>query len=297
MKKDLSSSDLNQKLITLRQKYKQLKRELNLLKSKKTSDVDVDQLAESFEEMMKKIQDMQSVMPNKVDKEVLDAYLKNRPEQASPNKDLNEFWKFRERVMDYMKNTDHKIDKLSKSIDIRSILKQIQAKAEQTDVLTEFGQQNVKINDIENGLGLANKAIDSLLVRFMQAQFRKIMKLLGDANQKSGLALVSRKAWQPLNCLSCGRGDSNFPPAVPHVQGKDGKFYRADNVVMTNSGGFEEAYEYGNEVFGLDSHQHAHLPKLQEEEPVPQNKGKIYTVFDSKLSPGRRKLRPLSARK
>lgn len=284
-------------MITLRSKYKQLKRELNALKSRKTSDVDVDQLAESFVEMMQKIQDIQSVMPNKVDKEVLEAYFKNRSEPASPNKDLNEFWKFRERVMDYMKNTDKKIDKLSKSMDIRGILKQIQGKAEQTEVQTEFTQQNVKINDIENGLGLANKAIDSLLVRFMQAQIRKIMKLLGDANQKSGLALVSRKAWQPLNCLSCGRGDSNFPPAVPHVQGKDGKFYRADNVVMSSSGGFEEAYEYGNEVFGIDSHQHAHLPKLQEEEPVHQNKGKDNLVYDSKLSPGPRKLRPLSARK
>ena len=164
MKKDLSSSDLNKGLITLRQKYKKLKKELNALKSKKTSDVDLDELAESFEEMMKRIQDIQSVMPNKVDKEVLDSYLKNRSEPASPNKDLNEFWKFRERVMDYMKNTDKKIEKLSKSIDIRSVLKQIQAKAEQTEVQTEFTQQNVKINDIENGLGLANKAIDSLLV-------------------------------------------------------------------------------------------------------------------------------------
>jgi len=53
---------------------------------------------------------------------------------------------------------------------------------------------------------------------------------------KGGSSLVSTRHFVPANCLSCGRGDANFIPALPHVQGTDGKLYRMDgSIVKGNS--------------------------------------------------------------
>ena len=46
---------------------------------------------------------------------------------------------------------------------------------------------------------------------------------------KSGLALIGRKSIP--NCLSCGRGDANYAPIMPHVHGFDGKLYRGDSAL------------------------------------------------------------------
>ena len=85
---------------------------------------------------------------------------------------------------------------------------------------------------------------------------KKLQVLVQDVSAKSGVALVARKNWAPINCLSCGRGDANFAPMVPHVQGVDGRLYKADGalakgpVLAVN----ELEYDIGLDVFPLDSH-------------------------------------------
>ena len=57
---------------------------------------------------------------------------------------------------------------------------------------------------------------------------KQLYAAMQELNSTSGSALVSKKAWQPLNCLSCGRGDAHYAPMAPNVKGRDGKYYKGD---------------------------------------------------------------------
>lgn len=78
-------------------------------------------------------------------------------------------------------------------------------------------------------------------------------------DQANALATTSNV---PQLCLSCGRGNAKFIPPVHHIQGTDGKFYRAEvsrganiyhNVMF-------EGYDIGQEVFNQPQphNRHAH---------------------------------------
>lgn len=52
-------------------------------------------------------------------------------------------------------------------------------------------------------------------------------------------------------CLSCGRGDTNFPPTGNHIRGGDGKMYKSDMYAkgLGKVGLKDDPYNYGFEVF------------------------------------------------
>ena len=81
------------------------------------------------------------------------------------------------------------------------------------------GQRLINLERNENEIAKEIDRINGLI--------KRIMQMIEDLGKKSGFALISKKSWAS-NCLSCGRGDSSYIPTVPHVQGYDGRFYKAD---------------------------------------------------------------------
>jgi hypothetical protein len=82
-----------------------------------------------------------------------------------------------------------------------------------------------------------------------------------ELNSTSGSALVSKKTWAPLNCLSCGRGDANYAPLAPNVKGRNGKYYKGDHNLtrpMSSAPNVFYRYDTGAEVFGVDTHEQHH---------------------------------------
>ena len=89
---------------------------------------------------------------------------------------------------------------------------------------------------------------------------KQLYAAMQELNSTSGSALVSKKAWQPLNCLSCGRGDAHYAPMAPNVKGRDGKYYKGDfSLTKPQSQPVEfDRFETGQEVFSIDTHEQHH---------------------------------------
>ena len=82
----------------------------------------------------------------------------------------------------------------------------------------------------------------------MFTSIRKITDVISLLQQEQAQALASTRN---LLCLSCGRGDTNFPPTSGQVRGGDGKIYRSDNFSkgMNSVGQKDDPFNYGYEVF------------------------------------------------
>jgi hypothetical protein len=83
----------------------------------------------------------------------------------------------------------------------------------------------------------------------IQAVLRKILNFL-DSSGSSG-ALATFKSI-PSNCLSCGRGDSKYAPLLPHVKGRDGRLYRADDRI-SQANAEDHHFSIGADVFLMDT--------------------------------------------
>ena len=103
-----------------------------------------------------------------------------------------------------------------------SIKRAIATKANEGEIKEEFLSVSQRLQNIEKNQSELGKEVER--INFL---IKKLMQMIEDLGTKSGFALISKKSWAS-NCLSCGRGDSTYLPTVPHVQGFDGKFYKAD---------------------------------------------------------------------
>ncbi len=101
-------------------------------------------------------------------------------------------------------NTDKKIARLKKEIDITLILKTLKGKAEEEQVQKGFINVDSKISAISDALALLKSEIDS-------AQFT-IKNVSTQVVKFSDNAILSTKSVMPGNCLSCG---SNVGPSIP----------------------------------------------------------------------------------
>ena len=215
--------------------------------------------------------------------------LKSLKTQASPSQDFNELWKFREKALNNFEKVDEKFEKISKALDLTSIRRALAAKANNEDTKEEFlsvGQRLINLEQKQADFAREIEKINGLI--------RRVMQSIEDLGSKSGLALISKKSWAS-NCLSCGRGDSAYIPTIPHVQGFDGRFYKAD---MTS---FRPA------VTGSDWKAHEDEEFPQTKSPISLNKlqkplnsilGKdlVKSLSSTAIYPSKR-FRPSSARK
>ncbi|OMJ82123.1 hypothetical protein SteCoe_17289 [Stentor coeruleus] len=141
--------------------------------------------------------------------------------QSQPQ-ELGELWKFREKTLQNFDKIDEKFEKLSKAMDLTVIKRALASKANEDQTKEEFISVGQRLLDLEHNQNEISKELDrvNLLIR-------RILQTIEDLGNKSGFALISKKSFVN-NCLSCGRGDSSYIPTIPHVQGYDGRFYKAD---------------------------------------------------------------------
>lgn len=141
--------------------------------------------------------------------------------QSQPQ-ELGELWKFREKTLQNFDKIDEKFEKLSKAMDLTVIKRALASKANEDQTKEEFLSVGQRLLDLERNQNEISKELErvNLLIR-------RILQTIEDLGNKSGFALISKKSFTS-NCLSCGRGDSAYIPTIPHVQGYDGRFYKAD---------------------------------------------------------------------
>jgi len=139
--------------------------------------------------------------------------------------------------------TDKKLNRLKKELDLTSIQKLLRSKADDNEVKKEFENFDFKSKSVGDSVNGIKKDLDSMFT-----SIRKITDVISLLQQEQAQALASTKN---LLCLSCGRGDTNFPPVTGQVLGGDGHLYRSDNFSrgFNKVGQKEDPYNYGYEVF------------------------------------------------
>ncbi|CAG9315860.1 unnamed protein product [Blepharisma stoltei] len=270
---------------------------------------------EDVEYLKRMIEILKQQLENKADISVIQEILAKNQEKSSistlppiqEKSEMNEFWKFREKMIEQIHILESKVEKLGKNSDLSSIKKLLNSKAGEEDMKNELGARDARLGDLENGISQNMKDLDHLY-----SLLKKLQASLFEMNSRSGYALVGRKTFMPANCLSCGRGDANFSPIHPHVVGRDGKVYKADGVVKGPSISYAELenYQTGADVFTIDTHeQFHHKTAWEEDESPPSNvsrsqKTAINIVVNRELQKSSstlpstiKKPRPLSAKK
>ena len=260
--KALNDSQLGNRLGDLALKLSRLEDMLKALNSK----ISEENLAEEIESIKGMIDQMKYDIEKKADRSLIaDVYSKaSEPKQdlVQEKYDFNEFWKFREKTMEQLRNIESRLEKLNKNSEMTAIKKLLGSKANEEEVKSELSSHDFKIIEMDRVVNQNSKDIEGLL-----AMLKRLNSSFSDFSSQSGLALLGRKPAAPQVCLSCGRGDTNFAPIQPHVMGKDGKVYKADNAIGKSTKNFDlEAYDTGAEVFAMDTHEHAHYRRWEDNE-------------------------------
>lgn len=218
--KDLSSTDL----YDLEKKIKDLDDKITSVTS-----IIPESPVEELKTFTSKIESLQFELEKKADREpVIELFnnLKNIKPQyfqsQTQSQELTDLLKFKEKAQQNFEKIDEKFEKLYKISDISKIKRMLSTKANEEQTKEEFYSINQRISDLERNQNEILKEIERL-----NMQIRKIIQTIEDLGSKSGFALISKKSFVN-NCLSCGRGDTTYLPTVPHIQGYDGRFYKAD---------------------------------------------------------------------
>lgn len=137
------------------------------------------------------------------------------------------------------------MNRLKRDLDLTSIQKLLRSKADDNEVKKEFENFDFKSKIIGESVGGIKKDLDGMFT-----SIRKITDVISLLQQEQAQALASTRN---LLCLSCGRGDTNFPPTSGQVRGGDGKTYRSDNFSRGMNGNAvgqkDDPFNYGYEVF------------------------------------------------
>jgi hypothetical protein len=274
----------------LKDRVKTLEISIIELKSKITPD-----FSEDLSKLFAQIEYLRSELDKKAERDsVIDLFntIKNsKPQvvQSNSSQEFTELWKFREKALEKFGKIDEKFEKLAKAMDLSIIKKAIASKADEDQTKGEFLSVGQRLVNLENQQIEIWKEIEKI-----QISIKRLFQTLEELGNKSGFALISKKSWN-AHCLSCGRGDSTYIPTIPHVQGYDGKFYKADlntfrPAVTSNDWKTEDV-----EVF---EHKSPITLNRTQKSGVNAILGKdlVKSLSTNALSPGKR-FRPQSARK
>ena len=161
----------------------------------------------------------------KVEKEMINGLIETvkalkQPPVQSPVQDLNDFWKFREHTAKSLERVDREIGKIFKTLDLKSL--KMLGKLNEERMNQGFGTVGQRLLVLERNQEEIFKELErlSLLIK-------KIFNSIDEISNQSSFALISKKSLTG-NCLSCGKGEASSIPTIPHVQGLDGRFYKAD---------------------------------------------------------------------
>jgi molybdenum-dependent DNA-binding transcriptional regulator ModE len=262
LKRGIGQGDLTDKVRELTERFEKLTARFSSLKERLLNQGN-SALEEELNRLSRLLTDLTDRVTRKVDLETLNELLSKLNSKvpvtmlAPPTSSIGEeeFNRFKEKIMEFIRGLEKKIERCVKDADLKALSRKLDGKAEDERVNSEFNAQDYRINSHERNLEALSKELEQI-----QAVLRKILNLL-DSSGSSG-ALASFKAI-PSNCLSCGRGDSKYAPMLPHVKGRDGRLYRADDrISQANTGGEDHPFSIGADVFSMDTHQQAHRESL-----------------------------------
>mmetsp|Transcript_10715 Transcript_10715/g.10745 ORF Transcript_10715/g.10745 Transcript_10715/m.10745 type:complete len:653 (-) Transcript_10715:6-1964(-) len=180
------------------------------------------------------IEALKILINTKADKDIiqeLQSMQKQHPVIVSqPSGDVNELWKFREKAMQNFKDINDRFEKIIKKLELKGIKKQILTKADD-----EATKRSLRI--LEEAVERHEQAFVGIQrqLEALQKALAKLFSMFNEFSVQSGSALISRKTFAPLTCLSCGRGDTQYLPPLPQVQGADGRMYQADTQILKNA--------------------------------------------------------------
>jgi chromosome segregation ATPase len=261
LRRSLGSSDLADKVRELTERLEKLTTRFSSLKERLLNQGNAA-LEEELSRLSRSVADLTERLSRKVDLETLNELLSKLNSKApvplvvAPSNSIGEeeFSRFKEKVMEFIRGLEKRLERCVKDTDLKALAKKLDAKAEDERVNSEFNAQDYRINTSERNIEGINKELEQI-----QAVLRKLLSLLETSSSSS--ALASFKSI-PSNCLSCGRGDSRFAPMIPHIKGRDGRLYRADDRMSPGNTATnfqaEQLYSTGADVFSMDTHQQAH---------------------------------------
>ena len=105
------------------------------------------------------------------------------------------------KFMDHLRNFDQKIVRLRQEVDVHSIQKQIERKANEDQVRNDFGNHEFKITTLDRNI--IRMATD--FETFQQA-FNKMHSAVLELQEANRDVLLGKRT---TNCLSCGKGNDN----------------------------------------------------------------------------------------
>jgi hypothetical protein len=261
LRRSLGSSDLADKVRELTERLEKLTSRFSSLKERLLNQGN-SALEEELSRLSRSVTDLTERLSRKVDLETLNELLSKLNSKApvplvvAPTNSIGEeeFSRFKEKVMEFIRGLEKRLERCVKDTDLKALAKKLDTKAEDERVNSEFNAQDYRINSCERNIEALSKELEQV-----QAVLRKILSLLETSSSSS--ALASFKSI-PSNCLSCGRGDSKFAPMIPHIKGRDGRLYRADDRMSPGNTAThfhaEQHYSTGADIFSMDTHQQAH---------------------------------------
>jgi predicted transcriptional regulator len=186
-----------------------------------------ENIEETINTLSTKTQEITSKLETKVEKDFMLHVINNlkppKPQIIQNSPDFNDFWKFREQTIKNFEKSDEKFDKIMKALDLGIFKRVLASKANETSTRDEFLSVGQRLLNLERNQGEIFKELQNLT-----SQIRRLFSMLEEMGTTgSTFALISKKSLTG-NCLSCGKGENSIVPTIPHIQGFDGRFYKAD---------------------------------------------------------------------
>lgn len=184
-----------------------------------------DNLESNITKVFEEVDNIKKELDLKIEREMITGLIESvkslkQPATQSPTQDLNDVWKLREQTIKNFDRVDKEIEKILRMLDLKTLKRP--GKLRDDAIRDGFGTVGQRLLALERNQEAIFKEIERL-----GSLIQKIFNTLDEMSNQNGLALISKKSLIG-NCLSCGRGEATVIPTVPHVQGLDGRFYKAD---------------------------------------------------------------------
>ena len=162
-------------------------------------------------------EDVRKLTSDKISKEDLDNIIPSEEITQEKMKylvrdEVDSMWG---KINELFKQFENKIIRLRAEVDIHSIQRQLERKANEDQVRNDFSNHEFKIGTLDRNI--IRMAGDFDTFQMALHKMHQVLLELQDANRD---VLLGKR---PNNCLSCGKGGD----AVQTVIGKDGRAYKA----------------------------------------------------------------------
>ena len=162
-------------------------------------------------------EDVRKLTSDKISKEDLDSIIPSEEITQEKMKylvrdEMDSMWS---KINELFKQFENKIIRLRAEVDIHSIQRQLERKANEDQVRNDFSNHEFKIGTLDRNIIRMAGDFDTF-----QMALHKMHQVVLELQEANRDVLLGKR---PNNCLSCGKGGD----AIQTVIGKDGRAYKA----------------------------------------------------------------------